>query len=203
VKRHPSNGTLQALGSPVSTPMLPMAPAAHEDRRAHVMVRTIFEDIAATRLRTATEADRLRVLAELDRLPVGQRGQIGRFMLDALRQVTEDDRGGIVWRMRSVRGAAGHAHLGFGACSHPHTQELQELFGLWAQLRHHDVLEVTEDVDGLTTVAVLLTPRTDGRRPWDTTMVSVSGEVNFSAEDLKQLRELWPMPSAAEGSATT
>jgi hypothetical protein len=105
--------------------------------------------------------------------------------------------------MRSVRGAAGQAHLGFGACSHPHTEELQELFGLWAQLRHHDVLAVTGDVDGLTTVGVLLTPRTDGRRPWDTTMVSVSGDVKFSTEDLEQLRELWPAPSASAGSATS
>jgi hypothetical protein len=116
--------------------------------------------------------------------------------------VTDDDRGGIVWQMRGVRGAAEHAHLGFGACSHPHTEELQELFGLWAQLRHHEVLEVTGDVDGLTTVAVLLTPRTDGRRPWDMTMVSVSGEVTFSAAHLEQLRELWPTTSASEGSAT-
>jgi hypothetical protein len=188
------------IGTSASTPMLPMAPAAHDDRQAHAMFRAILEDIATTTLRTATEAQRLAVLAELDRLPVGQRDGIGRFMAEALRQVTEDDRGGIVWRMRSVRGGAGQPHLGFVACSRPHTDELQRMFGLWAQLRHHDVLQVTGDVEGLTTVAVVLTPREDGRRPWDTTMVAVSGDVRFSAEELGQLRELWPGPDAAEVS---
>jgi hypothetical protein len=188
------------LGEHFSTPMLPMAPAAHEDRPAHAMVRTIFEDVATTALKNATEAQRLATLAELDRLPVGQRGQIGRFMLEALDQVTEDDQGVIVWRMRSVRGAAGHAHLGFGACSRPHSEELQGMFSLWAQLRHHDVLAVTGDVDGLTTVAVLLTPRDDRLRPWDTTSVSVSGPVRFSDEELTELRRWWPTPGAPEAS---
>jgi hypothetical protein len=189
-----------SLGASFSTPMLPMAPAAHEDRPEHAMVRTIFEDIATTRLKAATEAQRLAVLAELDRLHVGERGQIGRFMLEALNEVAADDQGGIVWRMRTIRGAAGHAHLGFGACSRPHSEEVQGMFGLWAQLRHYDVLQVTGDVDGLTTVAVLLTPREDGQRPWDTTMVSVSGDVKFSAEELAELREWWPMPEAPEAS---
>jgi hypothetical protein len=99
--------------------------------------------------------------------------------------------------MRSVRGAAGHAHLGFGACSRPYTEGIKEVFGLWVQLRHHDVVSVTKDVEGLTTVAVLLTPRTDGRRPWDTSVAAVSGDLSFSAAELEQLRTLWPMPAAA------
>ena len=184
------------IGTSVSTPMLPMAPAAHDDRQAHAMFRTILEDIAITTLRKATEAQRLAVLAELDRLPVKERDGIGRFLLNALRQVTEEDRGGIVWRMRSVRGTAGQPHLGFVVCSRPHTDELQRMFGLWAQLRHHDVLQVTRDVDGLTTVAVVLTPRNDEARPWDTTMVAVSGPVQFTADELAQLRELWPTQDA-------
>ena len=59
---------------------------------------------------------------------------------------------------------------------------------------------MTGDVEGLTTVAIVLTPREDERRPWDTTMVAVSGDVRFSAEELRQLRELWPGPDAREGS---
>jgi hypothetical protein len=177
-----------------------MMPAAHDERQAHAMFRTILEDIATTRLRTSTEPQRLAALAELDRLPVGQRDGIGRFMTEALRRVTEDDREDIVWQMRSVRGGAGRPHLGFVACSRPHTDELQRIFGLWAQLRHHDVLRVTRDVEGLTTVAVVLTPREDRQRRWDTTMVAVSGGVRFSAEELGELRELWPGPDGAVAS---
>jgi hypothetical protein len=180
-----------------SAPLLPMAPAASEDREAHTLVRTLFEDIAITRLTSASEPDRVRILAELDRLPVAQRAHIGRFVLDAMDQVSNDQGEGVLWRMRSVRGAAGHAHLGFGACSRPYTEEIKEVFGLWVQLRHHDVVSVTKDVEGLTTVAVLLTPRTDGRRPWDTSVAAVSGDLSFSAAELEQLRTLWPMPAAA------
>jgi hypothetical protein len=79
----------------------------------------IFEDIAGTRLRRATEQDRLRVLAELDSLPVGQRAGIGQFMVDAIAEVSRERHDGIVWRLRSVRGRDGRTHLGFGACSHP------------------------------------------------------------------------------------
>lgn len=181
----------------VSSPLLPMAPAASDDLSAHQMVRMIFEDIATTRLATSSEVDRLRVLAELDRLHVGERAQIGQFVIEAIAEVRRDAGSGVTWKLRSIRGSAGQAHLGFGACSRPIDEHLQEAFSRWVQLRHHDVLEVTKDVQGLTTVGVLLTPRTDGRRPWDTTMTAVSGELAFSREDLKALRELWPTPEAA------
>lgn len=194
----PLEPALRTAGRAVSTPLLPMAPAASDDLPAHQIVRTIFEDIAITRLTRASEADRLRVLAELDRLPVGQRAEIGRFILDAMTQVHSDASGDIVWSLRSVRGSAGRAHLGFGACSHPFSPDLQQAFSSWVQLRHHDHLAITNDVEGLTTVAVLLTPRDDGQRPWDTTVAAVSGALDFSADELKALRTLWPTPPAAD-----
>jgi hypothetical protein len=184
-------------GRAVPSPVLPLTRAASEDLEAHQMVRTIFEDIACTRLKKASEADRLRVLAELDRLPVGERAEIGRFMIDALAHVTKDPTDGVLWSMRSVRGSAGRAHLGYGACSHPLGPDVELGFSLWAQLRHHDVVSVTKDVAGLMTVAVLLTPRDDGELPWDTTVAAVSGEPKFTASELEALRELWPTPEAA------
>jgi hypothetical protein len=183
-------------GRIVSSPVLPLAPAASDDRPAHQMLRTMFEDIALTRLKTATEGDRLRVLAELDRLPVGQRALIGRFMLDAMAAVTEDASGHIVWQLRSVRGPAGQVHLGFGACSHPHSTQIAKGFECWVRLRHHDVLEITNDTERLMSIGVLLTPRPEGQRPWDTTMMAISGAQNLSTTDLKSLREIWPTPAA-------
>ncbi len=170
---------LLGSGTVVSAPLLPMAPAATRDRRAHQMVRTMLEDIAVTRLTTASEDDRLRILAELDRLPVAQRAAIGQFVLDAMGKVTQHRRSGVLWQMRSLRGEGGRAHLGFGACSHPYNEDIQAGFRLWTQLRHHDVVSVTKDIERLTTVAVLLTPRNDGRRPWDTSVSAVSGELGF------------------------
>jgi hypothetical protein len=185
------------VGRVISGPLLPMAPVALEDRREHVMVRSLFEDIAITHLKTSSEQDRLRILAELDRLAVTQRAEIGRFVLKAMETVSETKLPGVVWRMRSVRGGKGHAHLGFGACSHPYTEEVAHAFALWTQLRHRDVLEVTNEISGLTTVAVLVTPRNDGIRPWDTSVAAVSGPVEFGAQDLEVLRELFPGPAAA------
>ena len=46
-------------------------------------------------------------------------------------------------------------------------------------------------IAGGTTVGVLLTPRTDGVRPWDTTMMAVSGDLNLTSSDLARYRQLW------------
>ena len=70
-------------------------------------------------------------------------------------------------------------------------------FSLWTQLRHHDVVSATGDTGRLTTVAVLMTPRTGGHRPWDTSVTAVSGELSFTEADLRSLRKLWPTPAAA------
>lgn len=44
------------------------------------------------------------------------------------------------------------------------------------------------------TVGVLMTPRTDGLRPWDTTMCAVFGEQEFTPEARAALEEMWPHP---------
>jgi hypothetical protein len=199
----PFPAELGAGGEVVSTPLLPLAPVATSDRPAHEMVRLILEDIACTRLQQATEEQRLRVLAELDRLPVGQRSGIGQFVLDAMAEVNRVTDDGSAWRLRSVRGRDGRTHLGFGACSRPYTDEIRDMFGWWVQLRHYDMLEKTAADDGLTTVAVLLTPRTDGQRPWDTTMCAVSGAVNLTDDELAALRSMWPTPQDWEWPQTT
>jgi len=184
-------------GVVVPAPLLPMAPAASDDLGAHQIVRMMFEDIALTRLTTSSEEDRLRILCELDRLPVAQRAAIGRFVLDAMAKVSKHRGSGVIWQMRSARGEAGRTHLGFGACSHPWNENIKTGFSLWTQLRYHDVVSVTGDTDRLTTVAVLVTPRTGGHRPWDTSVTAVSGELSFTEADLRSLRKLWPTPAAA------
>jgi hypothetical protein len=189
--------TLVAGMEIVSTPLLPLAPVAASERKAHSLVRMILEDIATTRLTQATEHDRLVVLAQLDRLPVGQRAGIGEFLLDAMAKVArEGDEEGIAWRMRSVRGRDRRTHLGYGVCSRPHDETIQHAFGLWAQLRHYDVLQTGASHNELQTVAVVLTPPRRGHRRWDTTMVSVFGDVGFDAETLATLRSAFPGASA-------
>lgn len=184
----------------ISSPMLPLAPAASDDANAHAMLRSVLEDIALTRLTKATEEQVLRVLSELDRLPVGSRAVVGRFLIDAIAEAIASTDESIVWRYKSLRGNQGQAHLAYGACNKPLNEETQGAFQLWVRLRHHEVVSVTGDFENLTTVGVLLTPRNDGRRPWETTLAAVSGDMGYSRSDVESLRELWPRPEEAPES---
>ncbi len=186
---------LVVRGQPIiSSPTLPLAPAAFADADAHAMVRSVFEDIALTRLTKATEEQMLQVLAELDRLPVSSRAVVGEFLIDAIGEAITSTDERTVWRYRSLRGNQGQAHLAYGACNKPLDEEIQRAFELWVQLRHHEVVTVTGDIENLTTVGVLLTPRDDKERPWDTTVCAVKGDLGYSARDIELLRELWPRP---------
>jgi len=182
---------LGPMGRPVSAPLLPLEPAAADDRSAHLLVRSIFEDIATCPLDGDTERDRLRALSELDRLPVGQRTGLGRFIIGALAHVADPPEDETLWSLRSIRGPAGKAHLAFGACSR-YSDDIRGAFSAWVQLKHHDLQQVTGEVESLISVGVLLTPRADGRRPLDTTMCAVAGDLKLTTEELAAYRDLWP-----------
>jgi hypothetical protein len=176
-------------GRTVSTPLLPMV-ASLEDWRPHLLVRSIFEDIAITPAPGVDEADRLAALAELDRLPVNHRADIGRFLEDGLAKTVEAAKDETVWRLRRFIGGLERVHLAFGVCSQ-FSEMHHDLFGCWVQLRHYEHCQVRGDSE-VTTVGVLLTPRNDGVRAFDTTMFAVRGELEFSDEELEALREAWP-----------
>jgi hypothetical protein len=184
---------LGPAGRKVSAPSLPMQPAAAEDLPAHRMVRVVLEDIAIAPLDDAREAERLKILAELDRLPIAYRGTMGQLMLAALDEIADVPASEVRWRFRRLQGELSHGrfiHLGFGVCS-TLVPNHQEVFGSWVQLRHHDLQEVIGDSDTLMTVGVLLTPRRDGRRQWDTTMSAVSGPINLTSRHLALYRKTW------------
>ena len=65
-------------------------------------------------------------------------------------------------------------------------------------LRHQQMYEALGDDDDLLTVGLLLTPRNDGRRPWDTTLAAVRGDLELNAEYRQELEELWPVRAAPE-----
>lgn len=96
-----------------------------------------------------------------------------------------------LWSLRSIRGPAGKAHLAFGACSR-YSDDIRGAFSTWVQLKHHDLQQITGEHESLITVGVLLTPRADDRRPWDTTMCAVAGDLKLTAEELDAYRNLWP-----------
>jgi hypothetical protein len=176
----------------VSSPLLPMEAAGARDREGHLVVRSILEDVAAAPAGDLAVADRLQVLADLDYLPVAERAAIGRFLLVNLQRVARI-RTGTAWQFRRILSKPTPARvlqLGFGV-----SNQLDDLhraaFSSWVQLRHFEVCERLEDPESVTTVGVILTPRYDGQRPWDTTAIGVTGKLGLVPEELESFRELW------------
>jgi hypothetical protein len=183
----------------VSTPLLPLAPAAHDDSQAHLLLRMIQEDIATIPLTGWDEAQRTAVLTELDSLPVAQRTKLGRYLLGMLEQVSVADSREVLWAFRRVLSTSHNApHLVFGTCTR-YDDGTSWAFGQLVRLRHYEQCQASGLVE-LTSVGVLLTPRHDGLRPWDTSAVRVSGPVEISDDELTQLHNLWGRQQDHDGS---
>lgn len=172
----------------LNEPLLPMAPAATEDQVEHRLFRTILEDIASIRLAAMPEEIRIRSLANLDRLPTQQRAHAGRFLREAFESACRVKRPNVLWQHRRIFGE-GATQLGLGVCSHL-SEEIEFAFGTWVELRHHEFTERV-DSDESVTVGVLLTPRRDGKRPWDTSMAVAQGRIELTDEQLAAYIEVW------------
>lgn len=173
----------------VSEPLLPMAPAATENGDDHALFRTIFEDIAETRLSTIDEADRIRALADLDHLPPLQRANIGAFLRLGFERIGQVEPPEVLWHLRRISGGFGSTQLGFGVCSN-FNEDIQWAFGSWVRLRHHEFAERL-NAEHPVSVGVLLTPRPDRTRKWDTSMCAIRGASDLSTEEFSAFRELW------------
>lgn len=180
---------LERLGEPRSVPLLPAAPAGSDNDEAHGMVRIMCEDIANAVSSEHLEEDRLRILAAIDGLPVGYRTDLGQFLLEGLQAARQTEAGSIFWKFRTFRAISGEAQLGFGVCS-VLSEITREAFRSWLLLRHHERGE-REELSGALSIGVLLTPRHDGYRDWDTTMMAIEGDPHLTEDELRQLRELW------------
>jgi hypothetical protein len=90
--------------------------------------------------------------------------------------------------MRTFIAGPDQDQLGFAVCS-ALTDHTRAAFSAWLQLRHHERGKGT-DLASLTSVGVLLTPRTDGYREWDTTVQVINGDPELSTADLRVYRDL-------------
>ncbi|WP_218129134.1 hypothetical protein [Nonomuraea maritima] len=184
----PIDPTIQGRGDYRSVPLLPSAPAGSDDDEAHGMVRLMLEDIANTHIEAEHVQDRQRFLASLDSLHVGNRSELGRMLLDGLQQVRLAGADSLSWRFRTFLAGQNRDQLGFGVCS-TLTETTRLAFRAWLLLRHHE-RGPRENLAELTSIGVLLTPRNDGHRDWDTTMIAVQGDPELTEEELQQYQEL-------------
>jgi hypothetical protein len=203
VAAKPSQWITDLGASPVSRPILPKTPPSSGDSVGHTMFRIILEEIAAVEI-DRDEAERLRMLALIDRFNVSDRADLGRLLLTRLDEVMTAPTGQTMWRFRRVVQDDGGLQLAFGVCSQL-TPVHREAFSQWAMLRHNDFMEKVVVPAGVTqtTVAVLLTPRYDRFRPWDTTVVAMDGELGLEAEELAAMGALWNRGSDAQDGGST
>ena len=175
-----------------STPLLPQAPAGHGDHQHHLLLRSILEDIATIPLKAdgMTYADVLDVMACLDATPVGDRADLGRTLLGWFAELAKlpPDADNTL-RSRGII-LPDRPYLLFAAANR-HNAMVMEGFSMYVSLRHQQHLDLLPERSKMMTVGVLLTPRLDGRRRWDTTMTAAFGEERFDDEVRRAAEELW------------
>jgi len=182
----PLDPRLAAVGArATSTPVLPQAPAPFGE-----IIRWILEDIAAiTRPPGTAEEAVLEALEALDSAAVGMRSELGEAAFRMLEQVVDAPGGGTRWWFRRVLGS-GRPQLIIGTASR-HDELIGGAFADYVALRHQQLAEVLPEQLNQLTVGVLLTPRSDGVRPWDTSLCATRGDQGFEPDIRAGLERLW------------
>lgn len=168
-----------------SVPLLPMEPATDGN-----ILRAILEDIASFPWPEETEpADVLSVLAAIDGAPIGYRAELGHDILGWLDEMADVPTDEVRWRFRRMDWPE-RPRLIFGSAPRLNAV-IQEAFESLVRLRHQEHTELMPERGHLMTVGILLTPRDDGRRPWDTTLAAVRGEQDIDLMLRSALEELF------------
>lgn len=174
-----------------SLPLLPHDPAGSADGFGHSIFQQILEDIANTDF-TGDEADRIMLLSHIDRVPVAARAELGRLLLRRLTRCAEaaPDVHRVDHRIMYID--QGTLQLTFTTMSQL-TGHHQEIYRSWLLLRRQDFLAKSKALGPVYpwTVGVLLTPRPDAPRPWDTTTLSTNGPPAYDAADYARFTEMF------------
>jgi hypothetical protein len=80
----------------------------------------------------------------------------------------------VKWRFRHTLDENSTRQLIVGAATR-FSRNIHGAFSVYMQLRHHEAPSRAGTAEGSTTLGVLLTPRYDGVRPWDTSTVWAHG----------------------------
>jgi hypothetical protein len=167
----PVDARVAHLGPGVNAPLLPRPPAGHADIKHFSVLRVVLEDIAISPRPTGvTEADVLEILGAIEAAPIAHREDLGKVWITWLEKVAKAPRGHTDWRFRSLLGN-NRPYLIFAAATR-HDEVVMDAFRAFVSVRHHQHLELMPERKGMLTVGLLLTPRRDKFRPWDTSMIA-------------------------------
>jgi hypothetical protein len=150
----------------------------------------MIEDIAAVAPSEGHDpAGRLDAIAAVDAVPVGVRLDLAESVLKWLDDVAETEEGVTRWWFRRMIWPD-RPYVIFGAATR-HNELVADSFSAYVSLRHQQMLELIPERQDVMTVGVLLTPRTDGLRPWDTSMAATRGDQHFEPDLRAALERLW------------
>jgi hypothetical protein len=152
----------------------------------------MLEDIAAVAPSEGNDpARRLDSIAAIDAVPVGVRLDLAEALMKWLDDMGDTEEGTTRWWFRRMIWPD-RPYLIFGAASR-HDQLIADSFSAYVTLRHQQMLERIPERQDVMTVGVLLTRRTDGLRPWDTSMAATLGDQHFEPDLRAALERLWGM----------
>jgi hypothetical protein len=182
----PLDARLTAVGhTSGSAPLLPQEPVPFGE-----LIRIILEDLATIPVPEGQDAGALLdAIGAIDAAPVGIRIQLAEAVFRYLEEVTQVEEGSVRWWFRRMVWPD-RPNLVFGAASR-HDAMIEAAFSAYVSLRHQQMLELIPERTDVMTVGVLLTPRSDGLRPWDTSMAATRGDQNLGSELRVELERLW------------
>ena len=169
---------------PESAPLLPMKPVPQGE-----LIRSVLEDIATTASPETPISAVLEVLAAVDAAPVSYRERLSSDIFAWLSLAGNAPADEVHWRFRRHYWT-NRPYLIFGAAPR-YNDVIAEAFETLVRLRHQEHLELFPERPDLLSVGVLLTPRHDGVRAWDTTAMAVRGPQDFDPLFRRRLEELW------------
>jgi len=173
----------------VSIARAPLAPAGHDDRPAHVILRMIMEDIATTSVPAAQEPDRLLMLAAIDGLPVEQRTELGAVLIRFMASAARHTGTGTLIHSRTVIPNPGEFTPLMFLVASERSEAARNALTIRTHLLHCDFSAAVGEWEHCT-VGVMLTPSTVHGRLWDTSTSALWGNPGHSPELLEEMRAL-------------
>lgn len=173
-------------------PLLPTDPPASTDELGFEVFQSLLHDIAASNF-DGEEKFRVHMLGQLDRVAVAGRAELGRLLLRNLAACARTQRGTRSMAHRLMFLDDGDVQLTFSTQDQLTGYEL-EVWRMWLLHRRQKFLleSGASGSDLPWTVGVLLTPRPDGGRPWDTSVVATDGPAHFDDDEYERLFTVFP-----------
>ncbi|MGP5247868.1 hypothetical protein [Corynebacterium flavescens] len=170
-------------------PKLPQEPVDSSDSVGHDVFYRVLEDIASTDF-TDDEQTRMKILALIDQVAVTHRSELGRTLLRRIDHCALAPVNTLRAQHRILFIDHGRLHLVFSVYSQL-TGHHRQLYETWLLHRRQKFLQESRAYgpDYPWSVGVLLTPRPDGQKLWDTSVFATNSGPTYDRDEFARLEE--------------